>query len=125
VKKYKSVTCDDEDQAEKGTHEARKLVYYQGDNGSWVIHARLPAEAGSLVIKAIEAVATSRQKAGSEEDVSAETSSAAMPAEQNDSTEQALDLEQRQIVFESSFLRVWWLAVGTHRNIHVSALPVL
>ena len=59
VAKYRNVTCADEDKPEIDQERDRKLVYYQEDDGSWVVHAKLPAEAGSLVVKAIEAVATS------------------------------------------------------------------
>ncbi len=58
VRKYRNVNCANEDRAELEQAEDRKLVYYQDDDGSWVIHARLPAEAGSIVVKAIEAMAT-------------------------------------------------------------------
>jgi len=50
----------------------------------WIIHAKLAAEAGALVVKAIEAVATPVQQARQEksmqerENVSAETSAASM-----------------------------------------------
>ena len=74
--------CSDQDEADQ--EEARKLVYYQDNDGMWVIHAKLPPEAGSLVAKALEAVAKPEQeekqkeireklKQQCEEDVSAET----------------------------------------------------
>jgi hypothetical protein len=44
-------------QAEADQRDRRELVSYQDSDGMWVIHARLPAEEGSLVVKAIEAVA--------------------------------------------------------------------
>ncbi len=44
------------DQAEASLQEQRELVSYQDSDGMWVIHARLPAEEGSLVVKAIAAV---------------------------------------------------------------------
>jgi hypothetical protein len=62
VRKYRSVNCANDDKSDikqqQRQQEERKLVYYQDEDGSWVIHARLPAEEGSLVVKAIEAVAT-------------------------------------------------------------------
>jgi hypothetical protein len=76
VRKYRNVKCTNEDKAEREQELDRELVYYQDDDGSWVIHARLPAEAGSLVVKAIEAVAVSEleeEQEEKEEDVSAET----------------------------------------------------
>jgi hypothetical protein len=68
VRKYRSVKSADEHKAEIEQEQNRELVYYQDEDGRWVIHARLPAEAGSLVVKAIEAVAITEQQ-----DVSAET----------------------------------------------------
>jgi hypothetical protein len=76
VRKYRNVKCANEDKAEREQEQDRELVYYQDDDGSWVIHARLPAEAGSLVVKAIEAVAIPELQEQQEqaENVSAETS---------------------------------------------------
>jgi len=62
VRKYRNVNRVNEDKEEIEQEQNRELVYYQDEDGSWVIHARLPAEAGSLVVKAIEAVATSVQQ---------------------------------------------------------------
>ncbi len=62
VRKYRSIKSTDEDKEEIEQEQNRELVYYQDEDGSWVIHARLPAEAGSLLVKAIEAVATSEQQ---------------------------------------------------------------
>ncbi len=61
IRKYRSVTSANEDKAEIEQEQTRELVYYQDEDGSWVMHARLPAEAGSIVVKAIEAVATTEQ----------------------------------------------------------------
>lgn len=69
VAKYRSVQSKDADEAEREQQRERKLAYYQDDDGMWVIHAKLPAEAGALVIKAIEAVANPAQ----DKNVSAET----------------------------------------------------
>jgi hypothetical protein len=56
-------TPENEDTIAEGEQERKKdLVYYQDSDGMWIIHARLPAEAGSLVVKAIEAVATPEQE---------------------------------------------------------------
>lgn len=67
---------------------ARKLAYYQDSDGMWVIHARLTPEAGALVVKAINAMASPVQaerqeqlqqdRQDSPKDVSAETSADAM-----------------------------------------------
>jgi hypothetical protein len=61
VAKYKSVQTTDEDAKEREQENERKLVYFQDQDDMWVIHAKLPPEAGALVIKAIEAVATPAQ----------------------------------------------------------------
>ncbi len=61
VAKYKSVQTSDDNAQEREQENARKLVYYQGQDGMWVIHAKLPPEVGALVVKAIEAVATPAQ----------------------------------------------------------------
>ena len=49
------------DRAEAEQQDQRELVSYQDSDGMWIIHARLPAEEGSLVVKAIDAVATQVQ----------------------------------------------------------------
>ena len=58
VSKYRRVQRSDDEAQENEQDNARKLVYFQQEDGMWVIHAKLPPEAGSLVVKAIEAVAT-------------------------------------------------------------------
>jgi hypothetical protein len=55
VAKYKSVQITDEDAKERERENERKLVYYQDRDDMWVIHAKLPPEAGALVVKDIEA----------------------------------------------------------------------
>jgi hypothetical protein len=54
VSKYKRVKRTMEDEAEQDREEARKLTYYQDNDGMWVINARLSPEAGSLLVKVIE-----------------------------------------------------------------------
>lgn len=41
---------------------ARKLEYFQDDDGMWVFHARLPPETGAIVVRAIETVAARMQE---------------------------------------------------------------
>ncbi len=41
---------------------ARKLEYFQDENGMWVFEATLPPEAGALVIRAIEAAVAGTQE---------------------------------------------------------------
>ena len=62
VSKYQGVQRSIERQSELHHAEAdqqkmRELVSYQDSDDMWVIHARLPAEEGSLVVKALDAVA--------------------------------------------------------------------
>ena len=59
VGKYQTVQRSMQDKAERERECARQLYSYQDDDGMWIIHAKLPPEEGSLVIKAIEAVAES------------------------------------------------------------------
>jgi hypothetical protein len=56
VSKYKRVKRHMEDEAEQEREESRQLTYYQDNDGMWVINARLAPEAGSLLVKAIEAL---------------------------------------------------------------------
>lgn len=63
VRRYRKVQKQDDTAAEQQQDNERQLVYYQDDDGMWIIHARLPPEAGSLVVKAIEAVAMPEQEA--------------------------------------------------------------
>ncbi|TXS94157.1 DUF222 domain-containing protein [Parahaliea maris] len=83
-------------QQENEQDNVRKLVYYQDEQGMWVIHAKLPPEAGEQVIKAVEAVVAplqaERQKElqekreeGTCKDVSAETFSEAVEREERES----------------------------------------
>ena len=58
VGKYQHVQRTLRDELELEQEAARKLVYYQDDAGMWIVHARLPQETGSLLVKAIAAVAT-------------------------------------------------------------------
>jgi hypothetical protein len=53
VRKYRRVTRLQEDDAGKQHDERSFQVYYEPD-GTMVLHARLPAEKGALVLKAIE-----------------------------------------------------------------------
>jgi hypothetical protein len=62
VRKYRKVKQVDDSVAEGEQERKKDLVYYQDSDGMWIIHAKLPAEAGSLVVKAIEAVATPEQE---------------------------------------------------------------
>jgi hypothetical protein len=85
VGKYRRVQAADDDTVEREQDNARKLVYYQNDDGMWVIHAMLPPETGALVVKAIEAITSPLQAQKQEElqqDVSAETFSEAVEQEE-------------------------------------------
>jgi len=63
VRRYRKVQQQEADEAlERRQDSERQLVYYQDDDGMWIIHAKLPPEAGALVVKAIEAVAAPEQE---------------------------------------------------------------
>ena len=87
VAKYRSVQTKDADAAEREQDNDRKLVYYQDQDGMWVIHAKLPPEAGAMVIKAIEAEANLVDK----KNVSAETFSEAVEQEAPNRYQELLD----------------------------------
>ena len=55
VNKYRRVLCARAQEQEAAQQSARELVYYQDEQGMWVLHAKLPPEAGAMVVKAIEA----------------------------------------------------------------------
>ena len=57
VRKYKGVTEKLDVEAEQTQEGARKLVYFQDEEGNWIIHGKLPPEAGALVVKALNAIA--------------------------------------------------------------------
>ena len=40
-----------------------EAIYFQDDEGMWVIEATLPRDAGALLVRAIEAVASTMQDA--------------------------------------------------------------
>ena len=88
VAKYKSVQTTHGNALERDQENERKLVYYQGQDGMWVIHAKLPSEVGAMVVKAIEAVAAPVQTAKQQQlqdpkkGVSAETFSEAIEEEE-------------------------------------------
>ena len=97
VGKYKSVQTTDEDAEEREQDNQRKLVYYQDQDGMWIIHAKLPPEAGTLLVKAIEAIANPLQVEKQEElqkpekDVSAETFSDAVEKEEPNRYQELLE----------------------------------
>ena len=53
---YRKVQQQGNDVAERQQDSERQPVYYQDDDGMWIIHAKLPPEAGALVVKAIDAL---------------------------------------------------------------------
>lgn len=55
VRKFRSVERTEERARADKQHESRELSWYYDDDGLLVIHARLPAEQGELVLKALEA----------------------------------------------------------------------
>ncbi|MBP6700881.1 MAG: DUF222 domain-containing protein [Halioglobus sp.] len=62
VRRYRKVQQQNVEAVEHRQDNERQLVYYQDDDGMWIIHAKLPPEAGALVVKAIEAVAAPEQE---------------------------------------------------------------
>ena len=48
VRKYQSVESRNAPEQEKQHRASRQMVSYQGDDGMWLIHAKLPAEEGGL-----------------------------------------------------------------------------
>jgi hypothetical protein len=100
VAKYKSVQTTDEDAKEREQENERKLVYFQDQDDMWVIHAKLPPEAGALLVKAIEAVATpaqvekQQQLQEPQKNVSAETFSEAVDAVEAEEPSRFQDLLQ-------------------------------
>ncbi|RLQ20561.1 HNH endonuclease, partial [Seongchinamella sediminis] len=87
VKKYRGVCQKPDQPVEQEQENQRELLYYQGDDGMWIIHAKLPPEAGSLLVKAIEAIALPGQQAAQKQaqNDSAESFS---PAQSKAKTEQ-------------------------------------
>ena len=87
VRRYQRVDNRQQPEREQDQFEARSLRSYQDDDGMWVIHAKLPPEQGSLVLKAIEEIVQKHKTSVHEpENVSAETP---------ESVEQATFAEQR------------------------------
>ena len=84
VRKYKRVEHQtlptEAEQQNLSPEESRSMVSYQDDDGMFVIHARLPAEIGSLVVKAIESIVR-RQKAEEEAILNNEKNSKNVSAE--------------------------------------------
>jgi len=52
----------DDAEAELEHQAAGEAMYFQDDEGMWIIQATLPEEAGASLIKAIEAVAATMQE---------------------------------------------------------------
>jgi len=69
--KYQRVCRQREPQAEAARETSRELSYYQDEDGMWVIKAKLPPEAGALVVKAIEALVAPLQERQREEALAA------------------------------------------------------
>jgi hypothetical protein len=82
VRKYRWTERRESARRSMKQHAERELDCFYDDNGTFVLHARLPAELGALVSKALEAAVEELQNdstdtvAASADDVSAETSDA-------------------------------------------------
>ena len=72
VGKYKTVSKRQhrqyENQATNAIEPERSIMSYQDDDGMWIIHAKLPAEEGSLVVKAIDTIMQEEKKRQEEEE---------------------------------------------------------
>ena len=79
VRSYRRVRRNEETVAANAAHAARELNWYWDDDGSLVIWARLPAESGALVLKALEAAVDEINEQAFAKNVPAETSSAEEP----------------------------------------------
>lgn len=73
IRRYRTLRRLQDAEHEVAKQQARELRYHWDDDGMLVLHARLPAEQGALVLKAIEAAAEALRPAARGEDVSAET----------------------------------------------------
>ena len=74
VRAYRGVERRAERERATQQHAARELNYYHDDDGSLVIHARLPAEEGAVVLQALNAAMDARYAKANEakpEDVTA------------------------------------------------------
>jgi hypothetical protein len=60
--KYRRVCRNREQQVEAEREASRELTYYRDEEGMWVIRAKLPPEAGALVVKSIEALVAPLQE---------------------------------------------------------------
>jgi hypothetical protein len=89
VRRYRRVRRLDEATAAVEAQRARELRYHWDEDGSLVIHARLPAEQGALVLQALEAAAeTLRTAARGEADATgARTDDSAESRRRDDSAE--------------------------------------
>ena len=77
VRSYRSVERQAERDHAAKQHASRELNYYYDDDGSLVIHARLPADEGAVVLHALNAAMDARyaeQNEAEPEDVTAVTS---------------------------------------------------
>ena len=70
VRGYRSVERLQENERATAQRASRGLTYFYDEDGSLVIHARLPAEEGALVLQALEAAMDAQNAAASEADES-------------------------------------------------------
>lgn len=86
-------------------HDTRELVFYEDYDGMWVIHARLPAEAGALVKKALEQIVDEQdaqrethlsQLADLENQHTRQQTKQTQPAEQSDQVDQVDQVDQAE-----------------------------
>ena len=125
VRKYQQVTAVTEPGAAQTQHEVRELLYYQDEQGMWVIRGRLPAEAGALVVKAIEEAldtmeAVDEEAADSDNSDSSHTTDAADPEQENVPAETSSDTYSQRRADTLVALAETALARGVDRDTKAS-----
>lgn len=73
VRKYRRVQRQRDVDTANAIHVTRELTYYWDEDGALVLHGRLPAEQGAVVLKALEMQMDKRFRDPLQENVSAET----------------------------------------------------
>jgi hypothetical protein len=74
VRKFRRVQAQRDVDTVNTVHVRREVTYYWDEDGALVLHCRLPAEQGALILKALEMQMEKRFQEPLEQDVSAETS---------------------------------------------------
>jgi hypothetical protein len=91
VAKYRRVERLEDAERANGLHRHRSVRFFHDEDGSLVIHAKLPPEIGAVVQKAIEAALAIVEKTETESNVSAETSGAGETGKAGETSEAAYE----------------------------------